>query len=65
LDPDKNIGVTAGASVALFALFMAFLSPGDEVLMFEPAFDFYRHYATIFQAKSQNVKLISNDKVKF
>lgn len=43
---------------------MTFVDPGDEVLMFEPAFDFYRHYVTIFKAKSQNVKLICNDKVR-
>lgn len=63
LNPDKNIVITNGASVALYCLFMTFIDPGDEVLMFEPTFDFYRHYATIFGAKSQNVKLINNNKV--
>ena len=47
----------AGASSALYFTFMCFLQSDDEVLLFEPAFDFYRHYADLCQVKTQNVKL--------
>jgi aspartate/methionine/tyrosine aminotransferase len=34
LDPSKNILVTAGASAALYCLFLTTLGPGDEVILF-------------------------------
>ena len=41
-DPQKEILVTVGATEALFAAMMGLLDPGDEVIVFEPAFDSYR-----------------------
>ena len=41
LDAEKNVVVTVGASQALFAAMQAFVSPGDEVVVIEPAFDIY------------------------
>jgi methionine aminotransferase len=40
-DPASEITVTSGATEALFAAITAVVSPGDEVLVFEPAFDSY------------------------
>lgn len=40
-DPDKNITVTAGATEGLFAAFSAIVDKGDEVIIFEPAYDSY------------------------
>jgi methionine aminotransferase len=40
-DPASEITVTSGASEALFAAITAVVGPGDEVLVFEPAFDSY------------------------
>ncbi len=41
LDPHTQICVTSGASEALWCAAFAFIEPGDEVIVFEPAFDVY------------------------
>ncbi|GAW07692.1 PLP-dependent transferase [Lentinula edodes] len=41
LDVEKEILVTSGANEGQYAVFTAFLEPGDEVIMFEPFFDQY------------------------
>ena len=41
-DPASEITVTAGATEALFSSMLAFLDPGDEVLLFEPFYDSYQ-----------------------
>lgn len=40
VDP-ANVTITAGATEALFVTMMALLNPGDEVIIFEPAYDGY------------------------
>jgi len=40
-DPETEITVTAGATQALFTAITAFVSEGDEVIIFEPAYDSY------------------------
>jgi methionine aminotransferase len=40
-DPASEITVTSGATEALFGAITAVVRPGDEVLVFEPAFDAY------------------------
>ena len=40
-DPDTEITITAGATEALYAVLAAVVRPGDEVLIFEPAYDLY------------------------
>lgn len=39
--PDDEVTITAGATEALFAAITAVVRPGDEVLVFEPAYDAY------------------------
>jgi N-succinyldiaminopimelate aminotransferase len=41
LDPDSEIVVTSGATEALAAAFTALISPGDEVMLFQPLYDAY------------------------
>jgi len=41
VDPDTAVTVTSGATAALFAAIMAFVHPGDEVIIFDPAYDSY------------------------
>ncbi len=41
IDPATQICVTSGASEALWCSAFAFIEPGDEVIVFEPAFDVY------------------------
>ncbi len=40
-DPATEITVTSGATEALFDAITAFVRPGDEVIVFEPAYDAY------------------------
>ncbi|HEY9194065.1 MAG TPA: methionine aminotransferase, partial [Methyloversatilis sp.] len=40
-DPESEITITAGATQAIFTAIVAFAGPGDEVIVFEPAFDSY------------------------
>ena len=41
LDPDRNVLVTSGATEAICAALLALVSPGDEVIVFEPMYDAY------------------------
>ncbi len=41
LDPDREVLVTAGATEAICAALLALVSPGDEVVVFEPMYDAY------------------------
>ncbi|KAG8625506.1 hypothetical protein KVT40_007257 [Elsinoe batatas] len=43
LDPQSEIVITTGANEGMLSAFMAFLEPGDEVIVFEPFFDQYIH----------------------
>src|SRR5262245_43695391 len=40
-DPDKEVTVTSGGTEALFAAITSMVRPGDEVIVFEPAYDCY------------------------
>src|SRR5215216_637623 len=40
-DPATEITITAGATQALFTTLTALVHPGDEVLLFQPAYDSY------------------------
>ena len=39
--PENEITITAGATQALFSAITAFIRPGDEAIIFEPAYDSY------------------------
>lgn len=41
VDPETEITITSGATEALYASITAVVSPGDEVIMFDPAYDSY------------------------
>ncbi len=41
VDPDTGITVTSGATEALFVAIQAIVQPGDEVIVFDPAYDSY------------------------
>lgn len=40
-DPEREVTITAGATQALLTTITAFVRPGDEVIIFEPAYDAY------------------------
>jgi methionine transaminase len=41
IDPETQVTVTAGATQGIFTAIAAFIKPGDEVIVFEPAYDCY------------------------
>lgn len=41
VDPETEITVTSGATEAIFCSALAFIEPGDEVIVFEPCYDSY------------------------
>ncbi len=41
IDPDCEVCVTPGATEAIFAIITAVVHPGDEVIIFDPAYDCY------------------------
>ncbi len=57
-DPDTEITVTAGATEALTATMMAYLRPGDEVILFEPFYDLYPAIAGLTGARIVTVPLL-------
>ena len=42
VDVEQQITITSGATEALFVAIQAVVSPGDEVLVFDPAYDSYQ-----------------------
>jgi len=46
-DPVTEITITTGATEGLFAALTAFVHPGDEVLLFQPAYDSYTPAVTL------------------
>src|SRR3954454_11827101 len=57
LDPDTEVLVTAGATEALAATFLALCDPGDEVITFEPWYDAYAADASLAGAQLRGVLL--------
>src|SRR5215472_7232529 len=41
IDPDTQITVTPGGTYAIYTALTTILTPGDEVIVFEPAYDSY------------------------
>ncbi|MFS4417955.1 methionine aminotransferase [Maribacter sp. 2307ULW6-5] len=59
--PETEITVTAGATQALFTAIMAFVHPGEEVVVLEPAFDCYAPAITLAGGKMVPVPLDTQD----
>ncbi|MCZ4243853.1 methionine aminotransferase [Pedobacter punctiformis] len=47
-NPDTEITVTAGGTQAIFTALAAIINPGDEVIIFEPAYDCYAPTVKLF-----------------
>jgi len=60
-DPDTEIVVTAGATEALAAAFLALCEVGDEVILFEPYYDCYRADVAMAGAVHRAVTLRAPD----
>ena len=55
--PDDEVLVTAGATEAIAAVFLALCEAGDEVVMFEPSYDSYAACAAMAGASVRLVRL--------
>ncbi|MGP8124909.1 MAG: pyridoxal phosphate-dependent aminotransferase [Nitrososphaerales archaeon] len=56
-DPDRNVTVTCGSTEAMMASVMALADSGDEVVMFEPAYENYGPSAILAGATPRPVAL--------
>ena len=66
LDPDTEITVCTGATEGLFSAIQAVVRPGDEVIVFDPAYDSYEPAVTLAGGRTLHVPLaISNDGFDF
>lgn len=57
VDPRTDILVTVGATEAIASALLAFVSPGDEVVMFEPYYDSYAAMVTMAGGRRRCVPL--------
>ena len=57
INPDTQITVTPGGTYALFTAMATVLHPGDEVLVFEPAYDSYIPAIELNGAKAVTIQL--------
>jgi methionine aminotransferase len=60
-NPDSEITVTAGATQAIFTIISAFVHPGDEVLIFKPAYDCYEPAIELNGGKVVSIALKAPD----
>lgn len=58
---DTEVTVTSGATEALFAAITAVISPGDEVIVFDPAYDSYEPAIELNGGKAVHVSLVAPD----
>jgi aspartate/methionine/tyrosine aminotransferase len=61
IDPERHVTITSGCSEGIVAAFLGLLNPGDEVVIFEPYFDFYVTAAAIAGATPRFVLLHPSD----
>ena len=61
LDPTTQIGVTSGATEAIFDAVLALTNPGDEVVLFEPFYDSYLASVQMAHAVPKFVRLRAPD----
>lgn len=61
LNPDTEITITPGGTYAIYSALTAILHPGDEVIVFEPAYDSYIPNIEINGAKAITIDLVYPD----
>ena len=61
LDAQREITITSGATEALFCAIAASVAPGDEVIVFEPAYDSYEPAIRLQQGIARYVPLVAPD----
>ena len=61
LDPDTEITVCTGATEGLFSAIQAIVRPGDEVIVFDPAYDSYEPAVTLAGGRTLHLPLAISD----
>jgi methionine transaminase len=61
VDPDKEITITPGGTYAIYTALTTILQPGDEVIVFEPAYDSYIPNIEINGARAITIDLVFPD----
>jgi len=61
VDPDTEVTVTSGATDALFTAINTIVNPGDEVIVFDPAYDSYDPAITLAGGKAIHIPLTDKD----
>lgn len=57
IDPETDITITPGGTYAIYTAFTTILQPGDEVIVFEPAYDSYIPNIEVNGAKAIRISL--------
>ena len=60
-DSEKEVTVTAGATEAIFCTITALVHEGDEVILFDPAYDCYGPVIELQKAKGVHLRLSDDD----
>jgi len=61
INPDNEITITPGGTYAIYSSLTTILQPGDEVIVFEPAYDSYIPNIEINGAKAITISLVYPD----
>ncbi len=61
IDPDQEITITPGGTYALYTALTTILQPGDEVIVFEPAYDCYIPAIELNGAVAITIPLTANE----
>lgn len=61
INPDTEITITPGGTYAIYSAFTSFLQTGDEVIVFEPAYDSYIPNIEVNGAKAIRIPLVYPD----
>src|SRR5687768_15121488 len=61
VDPDTEITITPGGTCAIYSALTSILHPGDEVIVFEPAYDSYIPNIEINGARAIPINLVYPD----
>jgi methionine aminotransferase len=60
-NPENEVTITAGGTQAIFTIIAAFVNPGDEVIIFKPAYDCYEPTVNLFGGKTIAIQLDPED----
>jgi methionine aminotransferase len=61
LDAEAEITVCSGATEGLFSAIQAIVHPGDEVIVFDPAYDSYEPAVTLAGGRTRHIPLLVSD----